>query len=483
MRVVGAALLASAGVVALVEPAARPVMLPVLAVANLALLFVVLLNHRDGRLPAFEIGSMCVGITALYATVPLLGFWLGGLRWSPQSDRLLLAHPPAIAQIAGIGWRYVLYLASFIAAYLLLRGRPGLPSPHLGPVDRSTKLVAVAAVVGVTGFFLLVWAVYGVPQNPSYASVRAGAVPPWESLPPAIQFMGKGGRWLLLVSKLCLLVLLVQAWSNVKLRGLLIAWLALEVLSTVFRMGARRDMAMLLIAAVLLYHRFVRPLAVSQAAALATVLLAGLLTFGFLRDFGGRAISWTAANEFQTIFANACDIEARRPGLQIPWQIYYSDLFRLIPRRWLGSLESQVLDPAYWYLDDLGIPRDAGVGRMFGVVSQAMIGWDWPELAVRGAVLGLILAGVHRWYVRHSACLWATTLYVFLCLWCYFTVRSTTFHFVLYVVYGFLPAFILLFSARSVLSHLRRHSRKGLEGRLGGPAKMESDSRGAVREA
>jgi hypothetical protein len=375
-----------------------------------------------------------------------------------------------------------LYLASFVAAYIFLRGRPGLTSPHLRPADRPTKLVMVATIVGFTGYFLLVFAIFGVPYSGSYASMHAGTVPLWESLPPVIQFIGKGGQWMLLVSKLCLLALLFQAWPSVKQRGVLITWLALEGLWAVSRMGARRDMAMLLIAAVLLYHRLVKPLAVSQAAALATALLSGLLAFGFLRDFGGQKISWTAANEFQTLFANACDIEARRPGLDVPWQIYYSDLFRLIPRRWLGSLGSQVLDPSYWYLDVLGFRREAGVGRMFGVVAQAMIGWDWPELAVRGALLGCIFAGVHRWYVRHSTSLWATAFYLFLCLWSYFTVRSTTFHFVLYVVYGFLPAFILLFSARSVLTHLQQRFGAGFDGGLAGQAKKQRDSGEIVRE-
>jgi hypothetical protein len=232
------------------------------------------------------------------------------------------------------------------------------------------------------------------------------------------------------------------------------AWLAFEVVRAVYAMGARRDMAMLLIAAILLYHRLVKPLAAGPAAALATGLLAGLLGFGFVRDFSGQSVTWTAANEFQTLFANACDMDTRRHGLDVPWPIYFSDLFRLLPRSSLAALGSPVFDPSYWYLDLLRVPGGPGVGRMFGVVPLAMIGWDWPELALRGAVLGLVFAGVHRWYARRSASLWATAFYVFLCLWSYFTVRSTTFHILLYVVYGFLPPLALLVSARAALVRL-----------------------------
>jgi hypothetical protein len=293
-----------------------------------------------------------------------------------------------------------------------------------------------------------------VAQNPSYASLRTGAVPQWGSLPPLLQLIGKAGQWMLPVAKLCLMALLFQAWSSVKARALVITWLAAEVAAAVFAMGARRDVAMLLIAAILFYHRLVKPLAVARAAVLATALLAGLLAFGFVRDFSGQGVTWTSANEFQTLFANACDMDTRRHGLHVPWAIYLSDLVRLVPRGWLGALGSPVFDPSYWYLDLLGAPAGPGVGRMFGVVPQAMIGWDWPELVLRGAVLGLVFAFVHRWYVRRSASLWATAFYVFLCLWSYFTVRSTTFHILLYVVYGFVPSLAVLVWARAAVAHV-----------------------------
>ncbi|HET8644413.1 MAG TPA: hypothetical protein VFO85_02915, partial [Vicinamibacteria bacterium] len=386
--IASAALLGSASALLVVGPAARPVVLPLLAVANLFLFLVVLLHGRDRRLPVFEIGPICAGLISLYAAVPLLGFWLGGLKWSAQSDALLLLNPPSTDRIAAIAWRYVLYLASFIAAYLFLRGRPGPASPRLRPSDSATWMVVVAATLGSAAVFLLVFAASGVPYNPSYARLRAGPLPAWESLPALVQLLGKGASWLLLVSKLCLLALLFHSWAGLKQRVILFAWLALETGWAVSVMGSRREVAMLLCAAVLLYHRFVRPLAVGRAATLAPLLVSAVLAFGFLRDFGGERVSWTAANEFQTVFANACDIAGRRAGLEVPWQLHYADLLRLVPRRWLDPATSQVFDPSYWYLDRLGIARAPGVGRMFGVVAQAMVGRDWLELAARGILLG-----------------------------------------------------------------------------------------------
>ena len=112
-----------------------------------------------------------------------------------------------------------------------------------------------------------------------------------------------------------------------------------------------------------------------------------------------------------------------------------------------------VLDPSHWYLHDV-LASVPGAGLMFGVVAQSIIGWDWVELVVRGAVLGLVCAAVHRWYARSSD-LWSTVLYLFLCVWAYYTVRATTSHVVSLVVLRLLPSVLVLVAAAFVLGWLR----------------------------
>ena len=103
--VLGAALLASLGCALAVGAEARPVALPLLAIANLVALFVAVLRGRDGELPVFELGSACVIITALYGSVPVLGYWLGGLRWSSFSDQRLFGSPMTPEDVGGV-WGY-----------------------------------------------------------------------------------------------------------------------------------------------------------------------------------------------------------------------------------------------------------------------------------------------------------------------------------------------------------------------------------------
>ena len=127
------ALVANVVAFLLVDAAARPLALPLLGTADLFLLYVVVLRRRDGELPVCELGSVCVLITALYGSVPVLGYWLGGLQWSHFSDARLSASAMTPADVARIAWRYVVYLGSFIVAYLAWRGRraPRLSLIHI----------------------------------------------------------------------------------------------------------------------------------------------------------------------------------------------------------------------------------------------------------------------------------------------------------------------------------------------------------------
>src|SRR4051812_21823397 len=113
-RLISFSLASSIVAVLLVDAAARPLAVPLVGIAGLFVLYVAVLRARDGELPVCELGSVCVLITALYASVPVLGYWLGGLSWSRFSDQRLYASGMTPADVAAIAWRYVVYLASFI---------------------------------------------------------------------------------------------------------------------------------------------------------------------------------------------------------------------------------------------------------------------------------------------------------------------------------------------------------------------------------
>ncbi len=85
-----------------------------------------------------------------------------------------------------------------------------------------------------------------------------------------------------------------------------------------------------------------------------------------------------------------------------------------------------------------------GWGGMWGVISQSIVGLDWIELALRGALLGYILARFHRWYLKHQSEFLGTLFYMFLCLKVYYTFRDTTFSLLANFVWEVIPFYIFL---------------------------------------
>ena len=253
----------------------------------------------------------------------------------------------------------------------------------------------------------------------------------------------------MLVLKLALLIVLIQRRSSFKARAMLVAWLALEVLVVSVRGGQRGSAVLLLLGFAMLYHRVVKPLRPAAIAIGGATLLAGFLLLGIARDavVSDSSVTLTevrplnlltSQNEFQSVFATSYDISQRKQAGalgDVPLQLYFIDLYLEIPSR---ILPFEKVDPAQWLLDVIGL-RNSGVGFMFGVMSQAAVGFGWIELVLRGVLLGALFAAFHRWYIRNASRFWVTVLYLFVSIWSYYTFRATTFWFVHSIVYRFVP--------------------------------------------
>jgi hypothetical protein len=103
-----------------------------------------------------------------------------------------------------------------------------------------------------------------------------------------------------------------------------------------------------------------------------------------------------------------------------------------------------------WYLRQIG-KSGTGQGFMWGIISQAIVGLDWIELVIRGAILGFILARIHRWYIKHQSGFLETLLYIFLCIKVYYTFRDTTLSLLSNFVWEVIPFYILLRLGKSIL--------------------------------
>lgn len=283
--------------------------------------------------------------------------------------------------------------------------------------------------------------------DPSYSGVTLETVAAAAArIPFLIRQVSHNVFAMLLILKVFVLIWLMSRWPDWKWRAALLSWLLLEGVATVNRMGARTYFVTLVMAGALLYHRLVKPLAFARAALLMALILGGALVYGLSRDLGGglaglstvantTSSRWATMNEFQALYGISYDLHARKEAGTlgpIPWQIYANDIIQLVPSQMLPFTKA---DSCLGYPVVDGI----GLGCVLGVISQAVVGLDWLELALRGVVLGFVFALIHRWYARRQDEYWTTAFYLCLCLWCYYTFRGSTFFFVYYIVYRFLP--------------------------------------------
>ena len=449
------ALIAIAGALSLVKPDDRAIAAPMLAIAEILLLFLSVLWARDGVPPVFESGTLCMLATALYGIFPLLGFLLMQGQWYRNADSRLFAYAFLPSELGMFGWRYVVYTASFALAYLAVR-RDAAVNTTAFEMPRGTATAAIVIILAVLYLYkVAVRIVYGYELDVSYAEGYrlAAAI---GRMPYVVLQFSQNLVAALLVAQQAVMVLLLARWRTWSFRLALVAWIGFEIVSRSLIMGSRTSLVLLLLSAGILYHRLVKPLSFRLLALGGMVLVTGFLFLGVIRN--GQSVVpdnvIQGSNEFQSLFVTAFDLHKMNEAgrLRVPWQVYLSDAYLCIPSQ---VLPFDKLDPSSWYIDVIG-QTGLGNGYMFGVLAQTVVGLGWIELVLRGIALAACLAWLHRWYVRRAVYFWPTVFYLFVSIWTYYTFRSTTFYIVYYILYRFVPVFVAAKALEAILTRARR---------------------------
>jgi len=435
----------SAAGLAILPADLRPILAPAAALVTLQVFFIMVLWARESIFPLFDAGAIAVLATTVYGVIPLAGFATMNGVWDRYADGRLQAYDFRPSTIGHVGWMYVLYDATFITVYLAVRRTSVQQSP---PV-RMPSLATVLALAGLLIFGELTKFTLGIAYGFGTDSVytQAAGVPAIPApMPGVIRQLASPIFTAVLLVKQALLALLLINWRLRACRIALFAWLIAEIAWFAHRVGSRAPLLLLVISAALLYHRLVRPLRIRFVVAGGAALLAAFLGAGVLRTFHAQParehLNYLATmNEFQSIYTNAFDLYMRKEagGLAaVPWQIHAVDLYLLIPHQ---LLPFEKLDPAIWYLGVIG-QGDAPVGYVFGVIAQAIVGLESAEIVARASLLAIVLALLHRWYRRHDDGFWATLFYLFIAVWTYYSFRATTFWFLHFILYEFVPVML-----------------------------------------
>jgi hypothetical protein len=422
----------------------RAVLGPIVAVIALTLLYLTVLLRRQGYLPLFEAATYFVVATAVYTVVPLVQFIMSGMECLNTGDYRLYGWAPTPREFGGFAWRHVLLLASFVFTYLLVRGKRLWPELEIARPPRRMVFVFVALILLLSGYFIGLKTYLG----PSVSVYEGGSRAGYLALPHFVLQISNVLQVVLLTLKQCLIVALLTKWHRGRWRYALLLWIAVEVIVTVQALHSRTETVLLLLTVIVGYHHIVKRICVRTAFIIGACLLGGFLIFGLFRDFGvenarqdARA-AWGSPTEFMILYGNAYDIHMRKVEGSlppVPRQLYFSDLYRLVPRQILPFYK---WDPAYWYLEVLS-PSNT-MGFVFGIVAQCLIGGDWIELTVRGVLLGLFFAAAHRAWRRYSGSFWATIAYLFILTWAYYAFRASSFDILYRLVYYLVPTILLV---------------------------------------
>ncbi len=436
-----------------------PVMLPLTAATGSALFFFwVLWHQRRGGVPFFEIGAVYVAVVSLYTLYPLTGFILNGLNYTPFNDARLFLAQPAPQEIGLVGWYHVVHLVSFVVVYTLVRRRLPREQTRVLKFDRVIPLIAVLFYVAISAFFLFLGLFYNLSASTYLESYLV-----YQRLPLILaQFAGHLGGTRLTLE----LVILAALFSNYrKYRLLIMSWLVLVMLVTFLRLESRTELVLLILSAATMYQHLVKPVSlwviiVVGLLGLSLFILLGLMRSGLsLSQLTSGYNPFTSSSEFETIFANAYDLnrlKAMRMISDLPPTFYLSDFLALVPQQFIPFAK---ISPSIWYLNTY-YPEfaAAGGGLAFGTISESVLGGGWIDLAGRGAVLGFILAQVHRYYTFRSS-FWAFIFYVWMTVLVYQLFRNTTFYLLVLFFYRFLPVMLggklLSFILRGSVRHHR----------------------------
>jgi hypothetical protein len=351
-------------------------------------------------------------------------------------------------EVAGLLWQATAYMLALSVSYSLFRGA-GMPGPNVkvesaDDVGWSLMLILGFCIIYRTWF----QQTFGMSLETSNAEIAAGH---WmEGVPLLVAQITHNVMGIFRITMLGIVVF-VFARRDWRFAFALTGWLAIDGYLTIINAGARTYYATLLVVAVLCWHRLVRPIGPITAALVAVVMLAGLMGYGYWREFSSHGIDadiWSAPTEFQIVMGTSLHVAwARAHDLfgEIPWQVTFNELLLPIPQQALPFLK---LGASEWYIQQLGFTNQ---GLMFGVVAQSDLGFGLPEMIVRGAVLGAILAFIHRFCVRNADNTATLIAYLWLCLSIYYTYRAGSFYIVTWAIYRLAPFLFVLGLLRRLL--------------------------------
>lgn len=392
-------------------------------------------KRLNKTLPIFDPGIILILVTTIYCSYPIFSFAMSGFTWTEISDRRLWDYNVSTPIFSYFMLMPFYYLLSLISSYILFCGvnfKPITQQPKLSSlIKKSDALIVLFLFLSLKIFFYLI-NTYFLKGRPLY-------------LMQIINLLSS----LNFVLFLYLLVYTFVHWKNHLFKACLIVLISFQGYLTFIEGYGRTTFFLQILSCLLAYHFFIKKIKFRYAAfgfvfLFLTFIIRGFLKVGMIQYFGEYSV-FSAANEFTVLIGTAFDIYSRiQNGLIdfIPLQAYFNDFLLLIPSQFLPF---QKMDLSLWYIEQLNL-QGTGVGMMFGVISQGVIGGGTPELIIRGLVLGFLFAKLFKWfYGKTNVTIWEVVFMIFVAVKSYYTYRAGTGYLLYFIIYHFFGAYFLYY--------------------------------------
>ena len=433
-------------------------------------------TNRGKPLPLYNIGPVSAAFFLLYVVIPPIWLMATGVNYNMLlSDVQMAFHQPTADDYAQLVWRYVAFYAAFCVTFAALCPATQIPS-H--PIDNISFPQTIALGIMAAVIFALtiaIQAAYGVSLNPEYNDETLANYSRILAMPLIVRQAASLIARFAIIIEIALLIFAVSHWQERKWRLIACSFLVWKVLQNILLAGARTELVVIGLGFVLSYHRFVKPIRPIYILAGAPAMLAVFLFLGIYRGGATSTLSsfsqlsfseltsavqlfFYVPTEFSSIFAGNFDLYYMKThGMleHVPWTIYAYELLQLIPQQFLPFMKS---DPQAFYLSISPVQPVQGF-FMFGPVAQAIIGLDWLELALRASLLAATFAIFHHQLLRSGNKFWYNVLYLYLLLFAYTAIRSTTFTFFYFILFGFTPIYVGCRFMQGLLLRLARGAR------------------------
>jgi len=410
----------------------------------------------EGSQSFVNVGAFYSLVVYIYISLPLIGYWLHDMGYGISDTNRMLRLNPSLDDILLIGFYGATYLSCFMLSFTLFSNK-FKPSSRI-VLFNTPSFHSLIFLFILTASFMTVLGFYLDFGNKSYLDKFLAV---W-SLPLLIRQIANHVSGISVIAVIGLLTYLISNFE--RYRTLTLILLLYEFFATIITLGGRSEVIQYLIAAALLFHLFVKKLRGSAVLLIIIIGLSLALIYGAIRSNALSDINdWTTPginlltenNEFDSLYATAIELNILKNNQRlpdIPWQLYLSDLTSLVPQQILSFTK---MDYGNWYVTTL-YPgyKGMGGGLAFGTLAEAIVGIGLPEVIIRAIIIGFIFALIHKWYLNHRNSFWATSFYIWFLVESYQCFRATSFIFLTYFTYRFVPYFILVLLINGIIKKL-----------------------------